>query len=289
MDQYYKFLNQIRQLNIEVNEYRFLKGVDWIKVSDLPKDFPKDLKKEYKWNLKPSDEDELKRLQSNAISELSFSTDEQMQKQLKRLDFINQFDRFFEFFRNFYVKYENNQYSGIDISDFKLKMESCFYCNIPEKGNFDIYFLDNLMEDLIIKSAIFDGLKYQLEQLAPQQKIIRKKPGRQNANIKEAKEYLSKFDLQENKEKFLIELRKEYSNTPPKTFNHLMTALNEMGFLKVATKNEYRLAFEKALDREAQSKQNFNSQFGNLKNVDPLFYKSIKSRIEDIIQSEALA
>lgn len=166
MNKYNEFLNEIKQLNIEVAEYCFLNGAGWVKSKDYP-ELPTGLKKKYRWNLTALKESELKMLQSSAINELALLSEDQMQMQLKRLDFINEFDRFFDFVKQFYVKFEKNNCTGLDISDFKMKLESCFYCEIPEKGNLDIDFLNELLNDLFIKSAIFDGLKYQLKQLAP--------------------------------------------------------------------------------------------------------------------------
>lgn len=118
----------------------------------------------------------------------------------------------------------------------------------------------------------------------------KKKPGRKSVEVKEAKEYLQKFEFPESKVKFLNALKKEYADATPKTFNHVMIALNDLGYLKPATKTEYRQAFEKALSREPQSKQNFDKQFeitpSTLKNTN--FYEGIKSNILEIIQSKTL-
>lgn len=114
----------------------------------------------------------------------------------------------------------------------------------------------------------------------------KKKPGRPSVKVKHAKEYLQNFELPENKIKFLKALKIEYSNVNHKTFNHLMIALNEMEYLKPATKTEYRKAFEKALDRKSQTKQNFDKQFKD--KTDPIIYDGIKSRISNIIQSQTL-
>lgn len=125
----------------------------------------------------------------------------------------------------------------------------------------------------------------------PQPKTEKKnKPGRKRVEVKEAKEYLQHFELPENKIKFLTALKMEYAKVKPQIFNHVIIALNEMGYLKPATKTEYRKAFEKALSREPQSKQNFDKQFeinpSTLKNTK--FYEGIKRNIVEIIESKPL-
>lgn len=196
--------------------------------------------------------------------------------------FFEDLDRFLidiaDYFGNKYKdKFKDNP---IKINDLADAIESF---NKTGKTNFSIS-LDNFFKDDRQQSKV----KIPVE---PQQIPKNKKPGRKSVEVKEAEEYLQKFDLPENKVKFLNALKNDYSDATPKIFNHVMIALNELGYLKPASKTEYRQAFEKALSREPQSKQNFDKQFeidpSTLKNTK--FYEGIKSNIREIIQSKTLA
>ncbi|MHB1107632.1 MAG: hypothetical protein ACYCZ2_14850 [Lutibacter sp.] len=53
----------------------------------------------------------------------------------------------------------------MDISDFKINLESCFYAELPKKGNFDINFLNELLPQIFFKYSLLEGLKFQIENL----------------------------------------------------------------------------------------------------------------------------
>lgn len=159
-----KFLKEIRQINIEAVEYVFFEGVGWEKNIDF-EDLPKTLKKRSFWELENLNEEKLKKLQSDAINELSLLSDDQLKRYLKRLDLINEFQIFFDFIKSFYVKFEDNKHNSLDVFDFKKKLEEFFYTKLPNTGEFEIYFLEGLQDQLFFKSSILDGLKWQIEYL----------------------------------------------------------------------------------------------------------------------------
>ena len=112
------------------------------------------------------------------------------------------------------------------------------------------------------------------------------KRGRKPTKIYGAKYYLNKFQSPENKNKFLDFLKIEYKNVKPKEFNQLIKVLFDGGFLKPAENKEYKEAFEKALGRIPQSKQNFNKQFRA--DPDEKIYKLIKQAIDKKIYDDGL-
>lgn len=175
MKAYNKFIKKVKKTNIEVSEYRFLDGAGWIKSKDYD-NLPNNLKKAYYWELENLNEDKLKQLQSNAINELSLLNDEQLKKTLKRLDLLNEFERFNEFIKSFYVKVDNNTYNGLDVSDFKILLDQCFYVDVPNNGNISIEFLTELTDQFFFKSSLLDGLKWQIENLLEPQQNEKPKP-----------------------------------------------------------------------------------------------------------------
>lgn len=175
MKAYNKFIKKVKKTNIEVSEYRFLDGAGWIKSKDYD-NLPNNLKKAYYWELENLNEDKLKQLQSNAVNELSLLNDEQLKKTLKRLDLLNDFERFNEFIKSFYVKVDNNTYNGLDVSDFKILLDQCFYVDVPNNGNISIEFLTELTDQFFFKSSLLDGLKWQIENLLEPQQNEKPKP-----------------------------------------------------------------------------------------------------------------
>ncbi|UGU17712.1 hypothetical protein LS482_07495 [Sinomicrobium kalidii] len=168
MENFNLFLNEIKRLEINAIEYRYLEGAGWVKASDYPQ-LPKNLKKSFWWELTAIDERKLKELQSNAVNDIMLLKTKKLQRCLKRLDIIKSFSAFYDFIKKFYVKFLENKYDGRDVTDFKLELEGCFTVNVPEKGNFDIHFLGELQDQVFYKHALLDGLKYQIEQLLPKQ------------------------------------------------------------------------------------------------------------------------
>lgn len=168
MRAYNKFIKKVKKINIEVSEYRFLEGAGWVKAKDFD-NLPNNLKKAYYWELESLNENKLKQLQSDAVNELSLLSDDQLKKTLKRLDFLNEFERFNEFIKSFYVKVDNNTYNGLDVSDFKILLDKCFYVDVPNKGNISIDFLTKLTDQIFLNSGLLDGLKWQIENLLTKQ------------------------------------------------------------------------------------------------------------------------
>lgn len=174
MKDFNRFLNEVKRLNITAVEYKYLDGAQWIPTIKHP-NLPNNLKKSYWWELAPLNENELKEIQSNAINEVMSWETEQLQRCLKRLEIIKSFSVFYDFIKGFAPKFYEGKHNGIDVSDFQLKLEGCFTVNVPEKGSFDIKFLNDLQEQIFIKHAYLDGLKHQIEQLLPQQPSRKKK------------------------------------------------------------------------------------------------------------------
>lgn len=170
MKAYKNFLKEVKKLDIKVVEYFYLDGFGWIKAKDLD-NVPKNVKKTFYWELGTLNESRLKELQSDAVSELALLDNDQLERQLKRLDLLNEFETFHNFIKTFYVKAVDNTYNGLDISDFKLLLEQCFYVEIPDKGNINVEFLTELINQVYFKSSLLNGLKNQTINLLPPQPI----------------------------------------------------------------------------------------------------------------------
>ncbi|CAM4182133.1 hypothetical protein [Zobellia nedashkovskayae] len=111
-----------------------------------------------------------------------------------------------------------------------------------------------------------------------------KKAGRPKAVVKEAKEYL-KFELEENKAKFITELTNQFSKADIRIFNELMKILSNQGIITNATNKEIKESFEKALGRKPQSQQNFDKQFKAGESADS---KKILKKINEIINDNTI-
>lgn len=113
-----------------------------------------------------------------------------------------------------------------------------------------------------------------------------KKRGRKATEIKDAKDYLQNFYSEEHKTRFLQELKIKYQKSPHVIFNHVIRALKDRGYLEIATNIEIKEAFEKALDREGQSQQNYNNQSDSALNSGKE-YDEIKKNILLIFEGSA--
>lgn len=219
MKAYNKFIKKVKKTNIEVSEYRFLDGAGWIKSKDYD-NLPNNLKKAYYWELENLNEDKLKQLQSNAVNELSLLNDEQLKKTLKRLDLLNDFERFNEFIKSFYVKVDNNTYNGLDVSDFKILLDQCFYVDVPNNGNISIEFLTELTDQFFFKSSLLDGLKWQIENLLEPQQTKKPQPELRLKQIALKYVYLDKQITEHNGN----EIAKKYGwNSGRKLWQHFNT------------------------------------------------------------------
>ncbi len=142
----------------------------------------------------------------------------------------------------------------------------------------DLSFLPNAekLEERIKRETGFSNEKVN--------RSVRKKVGRKKAEVREAKEYLKKFVNEIHKEKFISELKNLYQSSDHFTFNLLIKVMIDLGYLEPITRVALKKSFEKALDREKQSQQNFNKQFNqNLK--DTIEYKNLYSKISGVFES----
>lgn len=162
MKNFNKFIKKVKSLEINPVEYIETKA-GWLRKNEYPKvPFTNN---SFLWEIESINENKLKILQSDAISELMLLTPDQLKQVLKRLELINSFSNFYEFIKVFYVKVANNDYNGLDISDFKINLETCFYTELPKKGNFDINFLNELLPQIFFKRSLLEGLKFQIDNL----------------------------------------------------------------------------------------------------------------------------
>lgn len=169
MKNFNKFIKKIKSLEIKPVEYIETKA-GWLRKDEYPKvPFTNN---SFLWEIESINENKLKILQSDAISELILLTPDQLKQVLKRLELINSFSNFYEFIKVFYVKVANNNYNGLDISDFKINLETCFYAELPKKGNFDINFLNELLPQIFFKHSLLEGLKFQIDNLNTEPQLI---------------------------------------------------------------------------------------------------------------------
>ncbi len=169
MKNFNKFIKKIKSLEIKPVEYIETKA-GWLRKDEYPKvPFTNN---SFLWEIDGINENKLKILQSDAISELILLTPDQLKQVLKRLELINSFSNFYEFIKVFYVKVANNNYNGLDISDFKIKLDSFFYAELPKKGDFDINFLNELLPQIFFKHSLLEGLKFQIDNLNTEPQLI---------------------------------------------------------------------------------------------------------------------
>lgn len=104
------------------------------------------------------------------------------------------------------------------------------------------------------------------------------KAGRKPSEVKEAKDYLTNINKPDTEENFILFLQKNYENPTPKTFAHLMYALNELGFINIDNKKAYKESFEKILsNKKIGAQSNFNR---TLQGTDTSIVTSIKETIK---------
>ncbi|MFH4964765.1 hypothetical protein V8G69_07145 [Gaetbulibacter sp. M235] len=163
---------------------------------------------------------------------------------------------------------ENEMFAAFD---FEL------YSDKPNTRNY----LPNALE---VEKRIIRETGFEKEKpLSTYTKELVKKSGRNKAQIKEAKAYLKNFFSEEQKLRFLSELKEQYQNSTHKIFNLVIKVLIDKEYLQMAERNALKISFEKALERRAQAQQNFNIQF-NQESKSTIEYKSISENIQSLFE-----
>ncbi|WP_157757600.1 hypothetical protein [Pseudalgibacter alginicilyticus] len=181
-----------------------------------------------------------------------------------------------------FVKYVRKEYLPsiyLRLNEYE-NLEGAYYSNICNLINHKIEFLENWLID---KEEFYKLSKF--EEPTPSKPA--KRSGRPKTEIKNAIWYLDKFQLDENKAKFLKILNEKYKGVEAKTFNHLIMVLKDRLYLKPASNIEYRESFTEAIEPIVQKKQNFDKFFRD-NTPDPTTYKIIKEQIDAIIKENTL-
>jgi len=233
MEKFNEFINIIKSIEIKTIEYIETKA-GWLRKNEYP-NIPF-TNKSYLWEIENINENKLKILQSDAISELMLLTPIQLKQVLKRLELINSFDNFYNFIKVFYVKVSNNDFNGLDVSDFKINLESCFFAEIPKTGFFDINFLNKLLPQIILRHSLLNELRVKIEKQYFDKIELIEAPQQKDKSKKTLFQFIHNI---EDKEAFLLELKKTFPTEIGKDIRVIIDTLIKENILIIGAR-EYK-------------------------------------------------
>lgn len=228
-----KFINTIERLKINSIEYIETKA-GWLRKNEYP-NIPF-TNKSYLWEIESIGEEELITLQKEAIKELKYLTPYQLQLVLISLEMINKFSNFNDFMKIFYVKVEKKEYNGLDVSDFKIKLDSCFFTEIPKTGFFDINFLNKLLPQIILRHSLLNELRVKIEKQYFDKIQLIEAPQQKDKSKKTLFQFIHNI---EDKEAFLLELKKTFPTEIGKDIRVIIDTLIKENILIIGAR-EYK-------------------------------------------------
>ena len=172
MERFSNFKKEMQSLSISSEKRYLFPGMGPLMETDLPTNEPEYLKalikqgmKIEQWlTIKKLNDEDIFKLYSDAMDDLIFLTKDQLRN---ALDVLKQFD-YLQFTRDlmkFYTMFMNGDEHPMDIMDFKRSMSNYFICTVPDEGDINIVFLDDLVEEVMNKSGVYGGFIKEMERM----------------------------------------------------------------------------------------------------------------------------